>query len=101
MVLIDTDLPEPVVPATRRCGMRARSAITGSPPMGFATPRAREPRLRLLEILRGQELAEIDGLAAGIGELDADRVLAGNDGDAAGDRAHRAGDGGGQTGDAC
>ena len=33
MVLIATDLPEPVVPATSRCGMRARSAITGSPPM--------------------------------------------------------------------
>src|SRR5215204_774132 len=33
MVLIATDLPEPVVPATRRCGMRARSAMTGSPPM--------------------------------------------------------------------
>jgi hypothetical protein len=33
MVLIATDLPEPVVPATNRCGMRARSATTGSPPM--------------------------------------------------------------------
>ena len=28
-----TDLPEPVVPATSRCGMRARSTITASPPM--------------------------------------------------------------------
>ena len=33
MVLIATDLPEPVVPAISRCGMRARSTITGSPPM--------------------------------------------------------------------
>ena len=33
MVLIATDLPEPVVPATSRCGMRARSTITGSPPI--------------------------------------------------------------------
>ena len=33
MVLMATDLPEPVVPATRRCGMRARSTMTGSPPM--------------------------------------------------------------------
>jgi hypothetical protein len=33
MVLIATDLPEPVVPATKRCGMRARSAMIGSPPM--------------------------------------------------------------------
>ena len=28
---INTDLPEPVVPATSRCGMRARSAAMGSP----------------------------------------------------------------------
>ena len=33
MVLMATDLPEPVVPAISRCGMRARSTITGSPPM--------------------------------------------------------------------
>src|SRR4028118_258872 len=33
MVLMATDLPEPVVPATSRCGMRARSAMIGSPPM--------------------------------------------------------------------
>ena len=33
MVLIATDLPEPVVPAMSRCGMRARSTTTGSPPM--------------------------------------------------------------------
>src|ERR1041384_3564708 len=35
MVLMATDLPEPVVPATRRCGILASSAITGSPPMVF------------------------------------------------------------------
>ena len=33
MVLMATDLPEPVVPATSEWGMRARSAVTGSPPM--------------------------------------------------------------------
>ena len=33
MVLMATDLPEPVVPAISRCGMRARSTMTGSPPM--------------------------------------------------------------------
>jgi arginine decarboxylase len=38
MALMPTDLPEPVVPAIRRCGMRARSTMTGSPPM--ALPRA-------------------------------------------------------------
>ena len=29
--LTPTDLPEPVVPATSRCGMRARSTTSGSP----------------------------------------------------------------------
>ena len=33
MQLRPTDLPDPVVPATSRCGMGARSAITGSPAM--------------------------------------------------------------------
>ena len=33
MVLMATDLPEPVVPAINRCGMRARSTMTESPPM--------------------------------------------------------------------
>ena len=28
-----TDLPEPVVPAISMCGVRARSMMTGSPPM--------------------------------------------------------------------
>ena len=28
-----TDLPEPVVPATSRCGIFASSAMTGSPPI--------------------------------------------------------------------
>ncbi|MOA02129.1 hypothetical protein D3C78_1215670 [compost metagenome] len=32
-MLMATDLPEPVVPATSRCGILARSAMTGSPPM--------------------------------------------------------------------
>ena len=33
MALTPTDLPEPVVPATSRCGMRARSVNTGAPAM--------------------------------------------------------------------
>ena len=41
MVLIATDLPEPVVPATSRCGMRARSTITGSPPIVLPSAMAR------------------------------------------------------------
>ncbi|MCY1244374.1 hypothetical protein D9M72_574450 [compost metagenome] len=32
-MLMATDLPEPVVPATSRCGIFASSAMTGSPPM--------------------------------------------------------------------
>src|SRR3546814_10318968 len=35
MVLTATDLPEPVVPAISRCGMRARSTATGLPPMSL------------------------------------------------------------------
>ena len=31
MVFKPTDLPEPVVPATSKCGMAARSAMIGSP----------------------------------------------------------------------
>ncbi|MNN83000.1 hypothetical protein D3C81_2000000 [compost metagenome] len=34
-----TDLPEPVVPATSKCGIFARSVMTGLPPMSW--PRAR------------------------------------------------------------
>ena len=33
MVLMATDLPDPVVPATSKCGIFANSAMTGSPPM--------------------------------------------------------------------
>src|ERR1700688_3574313 len=35
MALIPTDLPDPVVPAINKCGMRARSATMGTPPMSF------------------------------------------------------------------
>ena len=31
MVLIQTDLPEPVVPATNKCGMDVKSATKGFP----------------------------------------------------------------------
>src|SRR5690349_24260716 len=39
--LFRSDLPEPVVPAIRRCGMRARSVQTAAPLMSFPiqTPR--------------------------------------------------------------
>ena len=35
MVLMATDFPEPVVPAISRCGMRARSTSTDSPPIAL------------------------------------------------------------------
>lgn len=38
MALTPTDLPEPVVPATSRCGIFARSVMIGRPPMSW--PRA-------------------------------------------------------------
>ena len=41
MLLIATDLPDPVVPATSRWGMRARSATTGLPPISLPSARAR------------------------------------------------------------
>ena len=42
MVLRETLLPEPVEPATRRCGIFVRSATKGSPAMVF--PRERVSR---------------------------------------------------------
>ena len=54
--------------------------------------RQRQLGLGRLEIAACQDLAQIDGLALGVGQLDADGVAAGNDRDAGGDRAHRAGD---------
>ena len=35
MVLMATDFPEPVVPATRACGILARSATIGVPELSF------------------------------------------------------------------
>ena len=45
-----------------------------------------------LEVTGADQFAEIDGLAALVRQFDADDVAAGHDGDAGGDRAHRAGD---------
>ena len=38
MELTKLDLPEPVEPATRRCGILARSAVTKSPSMSLPSP---------------------------------------------------------------
>ena len=62
MVLMATDLPEPVVPAISRCGMRARSTITGSPPM--VLPRqSGSLAVRVGVVVGREQFAEIDLLA--------------------------------------
>jgi hypothetical protein len=91
MVLIATDLPEPVVPAISRCGMRARSTMTGSPPM--VLPRqSGSLAMRCRRSPRCQQLAQVDLFALRVRQLDADGVAAGHHGDARRERAHRAGD---------
>ena len=62
--------------------------------------RQRQLGLGRLEVAAGEDLAQIDGLALGVGQFDADGVAAGHDGDARGDRAHRAGDVVGKADDA-
>src|SRR6185436_11420618 len=52
----------------------------------------RQLALHLLEVGTRQHLAQIDGLARLVGQLDADRVAAWNHGNAGRDGAHRAGD---------
>ena len=39
IALIPTDFPDPVVPATSKCGILARSTITGLPNMSFPSAR--------------------------------------------------------------
>ena len=86
-----TDLPEPVVPAISRCGMRARSTITGSPPM--VLPRQSGSLAGVLVVVVGvEQLAQIDLLALVVRQFDADGVAARHHGDARRQRAHRAGD---------
>ena len=43
MVLTATDLPEPVVPAISKCGMRARSTIIGPPPISLPSTSVSAP----------------------------------------------------------
>ena len=91
MQLRPTDLPEPVVPATSRCGIGARSATTGSPAMFL-------PRMigscgdLVLEGRARDQLGEDHHLALGVGQLDADHRAAGDGGDARRERRHVAGD---------
>ena len=86
-----TDLPEPVVPAISRCGMRERSTMTGSPPIFLPSASASRASVSW-KSGDFDHLAQHHDLAPVVGKLDADGVAAGHDGDAGGDRAHRAGD---------
>ena len=90
MALTPTDLPEPVVPAISRWGMlapgrRRRARRRWSRPAPWAGSG------RLLVLGRGQQVAQIDGLAPGVGQLDADGVAARDHGDAAGARRSSSG----------
>jgi S-DNA-T family DNA segregation ATPase FtsK/SpoIIIE len=60
MVLIATDLPEPVVPATSRWGMRARSAmiVQGRNAIGIELPNAKRETVYLRELLASPVFAE-------------------------------------------
>ena len=73
--MIAPDLPAPVVPATSRCGILARSAPIARPATSLPsqTVSGDQSGGRLLE-----DVAEVDDPAARVGDLDADRLLAGD-----------------------
>ena len=99
MVLMATDLPEPVVPAIKQ--MRHAGEIDDHRLAADGLAEAQRQLHRGLGVvLAGEQLAEIDLLARRVRQLDADGVAAGDDGDARRHRAHRAGDVVGQTDDA-
>ena len=72
-----TDLPVPVEPAISRCGIVARSYDERLAVDGLAE-RQRQLRLRSPVRIGLEQLAQRDLLAVRIGNLDADRRLAGN-----------------------
>ena len=75
--LIATLLPEPVVPAIRRCGIAAQ-VVHDRLPVDVLAERERQQRRGALELLRLDDVAQRDDLAAaGIGDLDADARAAG------------------------
>ena len=83
MALTPTDLPEPVVPAISRWGILREVGDVGLAADGLAQ-RHGQRLARALVLGRGQQVAQVDGLARRVGQLDADGVAAGHDGDAAG-----------------
>ena len=69
------DLPDPVVPAMSRCGMRARSVQTAVPRDVFAEPDRERARRRGQVV---EDVAEGHEVRREIRDLDADGLLAGN-----------------------
>ena len=98
-MLIETDLPEPVVPATRRCGILARSAMTGSPLMVLPSDSA-SFALELSKSVEARSSRRKTVSRLRVRQLDADGVLARDDRDTRRDGAHRAGDVVGKADDA-
>jgi hypothetical protein len=83
MPLTATDLPEPVVPATRRCGILDRFTLTGAPlvsrgALGILAEADLELAARLAEAVVLEDLLQVDGLAILVRDLDADHGLARN-----------------------
>ncbi len=74
-MLRQPDLPEPVVPAMSRCGIRARSVQTAAPEMSL--PSQTETGLAVGRN-RLEDVTERDEVRGEVRELDADRLLAGN-----------------------
>ena len=72
MVFTQTDLPEPVAPAMSRCGIFARSAMTGFPSRSLPSAMGSAACARL-ELARLDELAEArPSRGVGFGHFDAD-----------------------------
>ena len=69
-----TLLPLPVVPATSRCGMSARSKNTARPEMSLPNPTGRVQSFPL-GVLQ-EDVAQCDLRRSGVRHLDADRALA-------------------------
>ncbi len=77
MALMATDLPEPVEPAMSTCGMVARSAVTMRPLMSLPMAMV-SLRFGVGEVFALDDVAEPDGFALGVGDLDADGAFAGH-----------------------
>ena len=86
-----TDLPEPVVPAIRRWGMRSNSAICGRASDVLAENEG-QGGLGPLEGLGLQQLPHVDGLPDPVRHFDTYGRSARHDRDADGDGTHVAGD---------